>query len=473
MGQPLYLYNTETREKEKFIPIEEGQVGLYTCGPTVYNRAHIGNFRAFVFDDLLHRTLTYLGYNLTHVMNITDIGHLSDDADEGEDKMVAAARKEGRGVLDIARHFEGLFLQDMEALGICRPTVMPRATDHIQQMVEFVKVLIDKGFTYSAGGNIYFDTSKVHDYGRLAPHLEREDAVARVAADSNKKHPSDFVLWFTQSKFTSQALKWNSPWGTGYPGWHLECSVMSTKYLGEHFDIHCGGVDHINIHHTNEIAQSEAYSGHKWVNYWMHNAFLVLKTEKMSKSLGNFLTLASITEHGLSPLDYRYFLYQTHYRKPAVFTWEAAEAAASGRKSLQQAVQGLGISQKQAEAGQLTAKGQEAYDKMLSALLDDLQAPTMLGLLRAFLRDPGLTDMDKFKLSLFGEQIFGFGLFDEEKSETLRLSDLPETARSLALEREQARQSRNFERSDALRASLLEEGYEVTDLKGETCYRKI
>ncbi|HPA11570.1 MAG TPA: cysteine--tRNA ligase, partial [Treponemataceae bacterium] len=330
----LELYNTMGRSMQKFTPRTPGKVGFYGCGPTVYNYAHIGNLRAFVFQDTLARSLRFLGYEVTHVMNVTDIGHLTGDNDDGEDKMVNQAREKGQSVLEVAEFYTKAFFDDIDRLNILRPTVMCKATDHVDQMIRLIQRIEANGHTYSAGGNLYFDISTFPGYGALA-NFNPDDLKAgtRVDIDENKRNPFDFVLWFTKSKFENQALVWDSPWGRGYPGWHIECSAMSMEYLGEQFDIHTGGIDHIQIHHTNEIAQSEGATGKKWVNYWLHNEFLVMDKGKMSKSSGEFLTLQYLIDKGFDPLDYRFFLLGGHYRSQLTFSWESMESARNSRRS--------------------------------------------------------------------------------------------------------------------------------------------
>ena len=324
----LRLYNTMGRRIEAFAPLTAGAVGLYCCGPTVYNYAHIGNLRTYVFEDVLRRTLEHAGYRVTHVMNVTDVGHLTDDADDGEDKMEKGAREQGRTVWEIAEFFTRAFFRDFALLGCRMPGVVCRATDHIADMIDLIRRIEARGFTYEAGGNLCFDISKYAGYGRLAL-LDGQDlrAGARVAVDEGKRNPHDFVLWFTRGKFGHQSMMWDSPWGRGYPGWHIECSAMSLKYLGEQFDIHCGGIDHVPVHHTNEIAQTEAATGKPWVRTWMHGEFLQMERQKMAKSAGNFVTLSTITDRGYDALDYRCFLLGAHYRSPLAFGWDALEAA--------------------------------------------------------------------------------------------------------------------------------------------------
>ena len=332
----LKLFNTMGKSLQEFKPIKEGFVGFYGCGPTVYNYAHIGNLRAYVFLDILDRTLTFLGYKIKHVMNITDIGHLTGDADDGEDKMLKTAQERHQSVMEIAQFYTDAFIKDIDRLNIRHPDVICRATEHVQEMIELIKKIEANGHTYMAGGNLYYDTTTFADYGKLA-NLNLEELKAGAGnrgLDENKRNPTDFVLWFTKSKFENQALTWDSPWGRGYPGWHIECSAMSMKYLGEQFDIHTGGIDHIPVHHTNEIAQSEGATGKKWVNYWLHNEFLVEKNGKMSKSSGEFLTLQRLIDKGYEALDYRYFLLGAHYRSQVMFSWEAMDSAKNGRKAL-------------------------------------------------------------------------------------------------------------------------------------------
>ncbi len=350
----LRLYNTMGRKMEEFKPIVEGHVGFYGCGPTVYNYAHIGNLRAYVFLDILDKTLTLLGYDIKHVMNITDVGHLTDDGDNGEDKMKKSAAERHQSVLEVANFYTDAFMKDIDAMNIRHPDVICRATEHIDDMIELIKKIEANGHTYMAGGNLYYDISTYPDYGKLANlNLDELKAGAGkrkvVVIDENKRNPGDFVLWFTKSKFEDQAMTWDSPWGRGYPGWHIECSAMSMKYLGKHFDIHTGGIDHVPVHHTNEIAQSEGSFDEAerakgpWVNYWMHNEFLILEGGKMSKSTGNFITLQtslppergfSLKDKGFAPLDYRFFLMSGHYRKQLVFSLDALESAKNGRAAL-------------------------------------------------------------------------------------------------------------------------------------------
>ena len=352
----VYLYNTMSRTVEEFKPITEGFVGLYGCGPTVYDYAHIGNLRTYIFEDTLKRVLRHAGYNVKHVMNITDVGHLTGDGDEGEDKMAKSARERGRSVWDIAKFYTDAFFKDYDSLNIIRPDVVCPATQHIQQMIDLIKRLEAGGHTYVAGGNVYFSIDTFPEYGKLARlNLDDLKSGARIDIDSNKRNPKDFVLWFTNSKFGEQAMMWDSPWGRGYPGWHIECSAMSMYYLGEQFDIHCGGIDAIPVHHTNEIAQSEAATGKKWVNYWMHGEFLLSDKGKMSKSSGEFLTMSVLTKHGYDPLDYRYFCLGANYRTQLQFSYQGMDGARSARLGLAERIAGLGDAV--ASASEITEKG--------------------------------------------------------------------------------------------------------------------
>ena len=327
----MILYNSASHKREEFVPFEPGKVSMYTCGPTVYHFAHIGNLRTYIMEDILDRYLRYAGYEVRRVMNITDVGHLASDADEGEDKMLKGARREHKTVMEIAKYYTDAFFADCDKLHIRRPDIVQPATGCIPDYIRIIQTLMDKGYAYFAGGNVYFDTSKLEKYYIFNDHDAEDLAVGvreSVEEDHNKKNRNDFVLWFTKSKFEDQALKWDSPWGVGYPGWHIECSGISMKYLGEHLDIHCGGIDNAFPHHTNEIAQSESYLGHPWCRYWMHVLHLNTSSGKMSKSKGEFLTVSLLEDKGYDPMAYRFFCLQSHYRKSLVFTWENLDNAA-------------------------------------------------------------------------------------------------------------------------------------------------
>jgi cysteinyl-tRNA synthetase len=465
----LRLFNTLSREIEDFQPLQTGQAGVYACGPTVYNYAHLGNLRTYIFEDLLMRTLRELGYQVRHVMNVTDVGHLTSDADQGEDKMLKAAREQGQTVWQIAEFYTRAFFEDCASLNVQRPTVICRATEHIEDMIALIRRLESRGFTYQAGGNVYFDISRFPGYGRLAgQNLEDLKAGARVEVDEGKRHPLDFVLWFTRSKFEHQAMLWDSPWGRGYPGWHIECSAMSMKYLGEQFDIHCGGVDHVPVHHTNEIAQAEAATGRKWVNFWLHAEFLVLAREKMAKSAGGFLTLASIKQKGFDPLDYRYLCLGAHYRSQLQFSWEALEAAASGRRGL---VERLARLREEAAAGPAASAGPE--QAQVQAFLDelgaDLNSPRGLAVLWGLLRDNSLPAASRLRGALAMDRVLGLNLEAAREDR----GELGPEEQALLEERTRARQARDWARADTLRQELARRGVQVEDTPGGVRWKKL
>lgn len=450
----ILLTNTMSRRKEVFKPLREGEVGIYTCGLTVYNFAHIGNLRAYVFADTLKRMFLFNGYKVNHVMNITDVGHLTGDEDEGEDKMEAGARREGKTVWEIVDFYTEAFFDDLKRLRIIFPTVTCRATRHVDDMIDMIRKIESNGYTYVAGGNVYFDTSKLPDYGKLARlKLDEDNTRSRVESDPYKRNPFDFVLWFTRYKYDSHAMQWDSPWGRGFPGWHIECSAMSSKYLGERFDIHTGGIDHIPIHHTNEIAQSEAAFGHEWVNYWLHSEFLVIgEGEKMSKSLGNFITLQTLIDKGYDPAEYRYYLLGAHYKKQLAFTLEALDGAKSAMKRLTTKI------------GEL--KGSEApVSKLNSVLLnefheainDDLNTPRALAVLWKVVDSEDLRPGEKLSLINEFDRVLGLGLSEIETEV------IPEEVEELANQRDQARRGKDWKKADELRKLISEKGYEVLD----------
>ena len=455
----MKLYNTMSRSIEEFVPIVKGKASMYCCGPTVYNYAHIGNLRTYIFEDLLHRTLVRDGYEVKHVMNITDVGHLTGDGDDGEDKMEKSARETGRSVWDIAKFYTDAFFSDEKDLNIIRPDIVCRATDHIQDMIALIKRLEDGGHTYTAGGNVYFSIDSIDDYGKLARlNIDDLKSGARIDIDSNKKNPKDFVLWFTNSKFKDQAMMWDSPWGRGYPGWHIECSAMSMKYLGEHFDIHCGGIDAIPVHHTNEIAQSEAATGHTWVNYWCHGEFLLNDTGKMSKSSGEFLTLSVLKDKGYDPLDYRYFCLTGHYRSQLKFSYEALDHARSARRSLVDRIREL---KGAAEASNAPGEKAKAYmDAFDSAMENDLSSPQALSQLWLMLKDD-LPASDKLAAIYHMDGILGLRL---EAIEPAAAGDVggADEERLLA-ERTAAKKAKDYKRADEIRAELFDRGFIVRD----------
>ncbi|MBL8968736.1 MAG: cysteine--tRNA ligase [Spirochaetaceae bacterium] len=471
----LRVYNTLGRELQEFRPLVPGKVGFYGCGPTVYNYAHIGNIRAYVVHDTVCRGLRYLGYEVEHVMNITDVGHLSDDADSGEDKMVKSAQERGKTVYEIAQFYTDAFFRDLDRMNIDRPEIVCKATDHIPEMIALIKRIEERGYTYSAGGNLYFDVTKFPKYGELALlKLDELKAGARIEVDPNKKNPADFALWFTKSKFENQAMIWDSPWGRGYPGWHIECSAMSMKYLGEQFDIHAGGIDHIPIHHTNEIAQTEAATGKKWVNYWMHNEFLVLDKGKMSKSAGGFLTVQSLVDQGFEPLDYRFFLLGAHYRSQLQFSLEGLASAKASRKSLSDRV--LALRDKAAEPaplGSLGAKARGWLEAFSAAVADDFAMPRALAALWGALRDAELPAAEALAVAFDMDRVLGLGLSATVRAEAAAVDpELAAWAEGKIAERAAAKKAKDFARADAIRAELKEKGLVLEDGPGGTTWKR-
>ena len=460
------------RKVEDFVPIEEGKVGMYCCGPTVYNYAHIGNLRTFIFEDVLHKTLQEAGYSVKHVMNITDVGHLTGDGDDGEDKLGKRSRETGKSVWDIAKFYTDAFFADEKALNIERPQVVCKATDHIQDMIALIQRLEEKGHTYTAGGNVYFSIDTIDDYGKLAGQ-KQEDKLsgARIVVDGNKRNPQDFVLWFTNSKFGEQAMMWDSPWGRGYPGWHIECSAMSMKYLGEHFDIHCGGIDAIPVHHTNEIAQSECATGKPFSRFWMHGEFLRLDGAKMSKSSGEFLTVSVLVDKGYNPLDYRLFALTSHYRNYLNFSFESLDSAREALKSLHKKTDPL--------MGKATAiESEEAKkwrQKFKEAIGDDLNMPRALGILNSVLKTD-LSEGEKAALVADFDRVLGLKLDeprkDYQKKTDSASSDDSEQINSLVAQRTEARKAKNWAESDRIRDLLKGMGVEIKDGPQGTTWTK-
>ena len=479
----LKLFNTMGKSLQEFKPIKEGFVGFYGCGPTVYNCAHIGNLRAYVFLDILDRTLTFLGYKIKHVMNITDIGHLTGDADDGEDKMLKTAQERHQSVMEIAQFYTDAFIKDIDRLNIRHPDVICRATEHVQEMIELIKKIEANGHTYMAGGNLYYDTTTFADYGKLA-NLNLEELKAGAGnrgLDENKRNPTDFVLWFTKSKFENQALTWDSPWGRGYPGWHIECSAMSMKYLGEQFDIHTGGIDHIPVHHTNEIAQSEGATGKKWVNYWLHNEFLVEKNGKMSKSSGEFLTLQRLIDKGYEALDYRYFLLGAHYRSQVMFSWEAMDSAKNGRKALVNRAKKVleAAGGRTADENSLSEKAKGYLDSFKADMENDLATPQALSRLEVAVKDNELKAEDALFLIKKRDSVLALDLLKEAESSGTPDAELnstdPEAAQieQLLLQRTQAKKDKDFALADKIRDDLAAKGIIIVDTPtGPTWKRK-
>lgn len=464
----FYVYNTLTRSKDELVTIKKDKVGMYTCGPTVYNYAHIGNLRTYIFEDALKKSLEYVGYKVKHVMNVTDVGHLQSDGDEGEDKMALGASREHKTVWEIAKFYEDAFFEDCRKLNIKRPNVVCRATEHIDDMIKFIQRLEEKGYTYESNGNVYFEIDKFPDYTKLANlSIDELEAGSRIEIDPNKKNPLDFVLWFTNSKFANQIMQWDSPWGRGFPGWHLECSAMSMKYLGEKIDIHCGGIDHIPVHHTNEIAQSECALGHKWVNYWIHGEFLVLDGGKMSKSSGDFLTVSRLEEEGFNPLDYRYFCLQSKYRKQLVFSFESLKDAQNGYRALKKKI---GVIISNIEDGltinkELITAYQEKFKTQIS---DDLNIANAFTVLNEVIKDSNLNNKEKAFLIEDFDKVFSLDLMKIDK-ESVEVNE--ELINKLIAERNEARANKDYARSDEIRAQLLEMNIEVLDSKEGTTWR--
>lgn len=465
----LRLYNTMHRKIEEFYTIEPGKAKMYTCGPTVYNYAHIGNLRTYVFEDVLRRTLEYVGYGVEHVMNVTDVGHLTDDADQGEDKMVKSSRESGRSVWDIAKFYTEAFFLDIDNLNIVRPTITCNATDHIGDMIGLIKKIEKNGHTYNSGGNVYFSIDTFPEYGKLARLDSQElQSGARIEVDGNKKNPRDFVLWFTRSKFENQAMTWDSPWGKGYPGWHVECSAMSMRYLGEQFDIHCGGVDHINVHHTNEIAQSESATGKTWVNFWIHGEFLVMGQHKMAKSKGNFITLRTLQEENYDPLDYRYFCLGGHYRSQLQFTFDSLDAARKARLNMVDRVRELRSSAGTVSDIDSIGSGARTYlDDFQEHVTNDLHVPKALSVVWTLLKDEAVPAADKLAVLFDIDRVLGLKLAEIEAEQTI-----DEETEKLIKEREEARANKDFARADQIRDELLEKGIELKDTPEGTVWKK-
>ena len=454
----IKLFNSLNHSLEEFHSIKNNAVGMYTCGPTVYNYAHIGNLRSFLFEDILKRVLTVNDYKVKHVMNITDVGHLTSDADVGEDKMEKGARREGKSAWDIANFYIAAFESDLKDLNIIPPDIFCRATEHIKEQIKLIEKLEKKGFTYRTSDGIYFDTSKFPDYGKMA-NLKNQDLKAGARVDlGEKKNPTDFALWKFSPVDEQRQMEWESPWGVGFPGWHIECSAMSEKYLGQPFDIHCGGIDHIPVHHTNEIAQSEAATGKPLANYWLHNEFLNTGKDKMAKSGENFITIATLKEKNIDPLAYRFFLLQAHYRKQVSFTWEALEAAGNGFERLENIVTEI-LDKKEIE----TENTKKYYEEFKECTNDDLNTPQALALTWKMLDDKSLTGGEKIWLIKKFDAIFGLKLTERTKQE-----EIPQNILDLAAARDAARTEKDWAKSDALRKDLEEAGYKVEDTQTGT-----
>ena len=462
----MLLYNTLTRKKEEFIPYNGKRVGFYTCGPTVYHYAHIGNMRNYIGHDILDKTLRYLGYDVTRVMNITDVGHLKSDSDSGEDKMVASAKREHKSVMDIAKFYTDAFFHDFDALNLRRPDIVSPATDNIDEYIKIISKLLEDGYAYQAGGNVYFDVSKVDDYYKLTNHKEDEMVVGvrdGVEYDNNKRNQADFALWFTKSKFDDQDLKWDSPFGVGYPGWHIECSGISIKYLGEHLDIHGGGVDNIFPHHTNEIAQSEAYLGHKWCNYWFHNEHLMDDSGKMSKSKGAILSVSRLIEEGYNPLAFKLMCLMSNYRKQLVFSYDILKQVEGAYNKLKNRI--LAIN----DIGELdTTKFGYYTDKFKKELSNDLNTANGITLIYDLLKDDSVNGHTKIEIINDFDKVFSLDL----TKKTLNTSiDMDKYIKDKIEERRIAKMNKNYELSDSIRDELLDKGIILTDTREGTTYR--
>ena len=460
----MKFYNTLTRKVEEFIPRNKEEITMYTCGPTVYHFAHIGNLRTYIMEDILEKTLNYIGYNVKRVMNITDVGHLSSDADTGEDKMLKGAKRENKSVLEIAKFYTEEFKKDCKKLNIKWPDTVIPATSMIDFYIEFIEKLEDTGYAYFKGGNVYFDTSKLKDYYVLTNHTEdslMEAVRSDVEVDQNKKNKNDFVLWFTKSKFDSQELKWDSPWGVGYPGWHIECSCISYKYLGEYLDIHCGGVDNIFPHHTNEIAQTESYLGHKWCNYWFHPEHLNDVSGKMSKSKGEFFTVSLLEEKGYNPLAYRYFTLQSHYHKQLVFTYDSLNQAENSYNKLLNKIRS--ISRDNSEIDK--EKTKEYIEKFKKELENDLNTSNALTVLYDVLKSD-LNNNSKLYIIEDFDKVLSLNLLKKEEIE----EELIEYINSKIDLRNEAKKNKDYALSDKIRYELLEKGIVLKDTREGTTY---
>ena len=462
----MKFFNTLTKSIEEFIPHDGKNVSFYTCGPTVYHDQHIGNMRNYIGHDILDKTLRYLGYNVTRVMNITDVGHLTSDSDSGEDKMVKSAKEKQKTVLDIAKYYTEEFFKDFELLNNRRPDIVSSATAHIDDYIKIICNLLEEGYAYQSGGNVYFDVSKLDDYYKLTNHKEDEMVVGvreGVTNDDNKKNQADFALWFTKSKFDDQELKWDSPFGTGYPGWHIECSGISMHYLGEYLDIHGGGVDNIFPHHTNEIAQSEAYVGHKWCNYWFHNEHLMDESGKMSKSKGATLTISLLKEKGYDPLAFRYMCLTSHYRKQLVFSYEGLDGAAAAYQKLKVRIANL------KKEGEIEQDKFDLYvDKFKEILSNDLNTANALTLLYDLLKDGEVNDFTKRNIIEDFDKVLSLDLL--KTSEKKIDEELVKYINEMIEKRKEAKLNKDYVLADQIREELLEKKIILKDTREGTTF---
>ncbi len=468
MENKFNIYNSLTRKVEPLIPSVEGKINMYTCGPTVYHFAHIGNLRSYIEEDVLEKALRYIGYDVKRVMNITDVGHLSSDADTGEDKMLKGAKREHKTVMEIAKFYTDAFFNDCEKLNIKKPDVVEPATNCINEFIHIIEVLLEKGYAYVAGENVYFDTSKLNDYYVFTSQSEKELMVGvreDVDEDTNKRNKSDFVLWFTKSKFDNQELKWESPWGVGYPGWHIECSGISIKHLGEYMDIHCGGVDNAFPHHTNEIAQSEAYLGHKWCSYWFHVHHLIDKNGKMSKSKGEFLTVSLLEEKGYNPLVYRMFCLQSHYRKPLEFSYEVLDNVTAAYNKLTRRIANL------KDEGELDKdKMAQLRSSFEDALCSDLNTSSALTVVYDVLK-ADMSDKSKLELLKSFDEVLSLGLVNEAVDDGID-HELEKFVLEKIEQRKSAKKEKNYAKADEIRNELLARGIVIKDTKDGVVWEK-
>ena len=460
----MRIYNTLSKKIDEFIPWNKDKVTMYTCGPTVYHDQHIGNMRNYIGHDILEKTLRYLGYNVIRCMNITDVGHLSSDSDTGEDKMVKSAKEQHKGVLEIAKYYTDIFFDDFKKLNIKRPDIVSPATENIDEYIKIITKLIDTGYAYLAGGNVYFDTSKLDNYYVLT-NQETEDLIGgvrdTVEVDTNKKNKADFVLWFTKSKFDDQDLKWESPWGLGYPGWHIECSGISLKYLGEHLDIHGGGVDNIFPHHTNEIAQSESYLGHKWCNYWFHNEHLMDASGKMSKSKGATLTVSVLEEKGYNPLSFRFLCLQSHFRKQLVFSYESLDTAENAYKKLLNKIKTI-----KKDDSEVSKKDFDKYNnEFKKALEDNLNTSNALTVLYDVLKSD-INNNTKLALIESFDKVLSLDLLKEDDID----SELDKYVKEMIEKRKEAKANKDFALADSIRDELISKGIVLKDTREGTTY---
>ena len=461
----MKLYNTETRKIENFVPYNKDEVTMYTCGPTVYHYAHIGNLRTYISEDILEKTLNYIGFNVKRCMNITDVGHLSSDSDSGEDKMLKGAKREHKTVLEIASMYTEAFYEDLKKLNIKIPEIISPATDNIDSYIKIITTLLEKGYAYISNGNVYFDVTKLDDYYRLTNHKEDEMVVGAregVEEDLGKRNQADFVLWFTKSKFEDQELKWESPWGLGYPGWHIECSCIALKNLGEHLDIHCGGVDNIFPHHTNEIAQTESYTGHKWCNFWFHGEHLNDKTGKMSKSKGEFLTVSLLESKGYNPLAYRLMCLQSHYRKQLLFSYESLDNTVVAYNKLKNKIKSL----KNNLEGNIE-EAKEKYETLFKqALENDLNTSDALTILYDVLKS-NLNNKTKLFLVEEFDKVLSLDLLKEDKID----EELEKYILEKIEERNVAKKNKDYSKADNIREELESRGILISDTREGTSYQ--